>query len=387
MTYPLTPLGEVLTQDKDYIAAPEARTYPKLSVKLYGRGVELDAPTDGTTLKMQRHQLAKAGQVILSEIWGKKGAIGLVPTAGAGALCTSHFFLFWINKERTLPGYLSLIFQANYLEPQLGAGAFGSTGYAAVRPAHLLAATIPLPPVEEQRRIVARVDAIASRTTEARRLREDSARSVEAVETAVLLQTLQTTTCKKQQLRDVIQSHDTGWSPQCTEEPAKPGQWGVLKTTCVQWSGFDATQNKALLESDLPRPELQPRRGDVLVTRAGPVNRVGVACAIRSEAPLLMISDKVVRLRPTSEVTAEFLALVMRSPECQEYFRHGKTGLAESQVNISREKLLGLTLTLPRSASSDGSSPTSTRFKRSWTRCARSSRRRRPNWTRCCRAC
>jgi len=36
-------LAEVLTQDRDYIAAPEARTYPKLSVKLYGKGVVMDA--------------------------------------------------------------------------------------------------------------------------------------------------------------------------------------------------------------------------------------------------------------------------------------------------------------------------------------------------------
>ena len=28
------------------------------------------------SLKMQRHQIAKSGQVILSEIWGKKGAVG-----------------------------------------------------------------------------------------------------------------------------------------------------------------------------------------------------------------------------------------------------------------------------------------------------------------------
>jgi hypothetical protein len=77
--WPTVALGEVLTQYVEYIEAPESRMYPKLSVKLYGRGVVLDTPADGSTLKMQRHQLAKAGQVILSEIWGKKGAIGIVP--------------------------------------------------------------------------------------------------------------------------------------------------------------------------------------------------------------------------------------------------------------------------------------------------------------------
>lgn len=111
MTWPRVLLGEVLTQNTEFISAPEARLYPKLSVKLYGKGVVLDAPADGMLLKMKRHQLARAGQVILSEIWGKKGAIGLVPPEGEGALCTSHFFLFDIKNERIEPDWLQLLFK------------------------------------------------------------------------------------------------------------------------------------------------------------------------------------------------------------------------------------------------------------------------------------
>lgn len=170
--FPLVPLSEILEQDLDFIDAPEPREYKKLSVKLYGKGVSLDVPADGTLLRMPRHQLAKAGQVILSEIWGKRGAIGIVPPEGEGALCTSHFFLFNVRKDRVQPAWLKAIFEANYLEEQLNAGAHGTTGYAAVRPAHLLAAKIPLPDPPEQKRIVARIEALAGRIEEARSLRE-----------------------------------------------------------------------------------------------------------------------------------------------------------------------------------------------------------------------
>jgi type I restriction enzyme S subunit len=170
--WPMVPLGEVLIQYKDYIDAPEPKTYPKLSVKLYGKGVTLDTPTDGTDLKMKRHQLAKAGQVILSEIWGKKGAIGFVPQLGEGALCTSHFFLFDVVQDRLFPKWLEYVFRANYLERQLDSEAKGTTGYAAVRPAHLLKATIPLPPLPEQRRLVERIDALAAKIGEAAELRK-----------------------------------------------------------------------------------------------------------------------------------------------------------------------------------------------------------------------
>jgi type I restriction enzyme S subunit len=177
----LVPLGELLTQYKEYIEAPELKIYPKLSVKLYGKGVVLDEPADGALLRMKQHQIAKSGQVILSEIWGKKGAIGFVPPEGDGALCTSHFFLFDVHSNKLEPKYLQLIFTANYLEEQLNTEAKGTTGYAAVRPRHLLAAKIPLPPLEEQRRIVARVEQLAGKIEEARSLRQQASEEVDAL--------------------------------------------------------------------------------------------------------------------------------------------------------------------------------------------------------------
>jgi type I restriction enzyme S subunit len=137
---------------------------------------------------MKRHQIAKAGQVILSEIWGKKGAIGFVPPEGEGALCTSHFFLFDVCPDRIEPSYLDLIFKANYLENQLNAEAKGTTGYAAVRPKHLLVAEIPLPPLAEQRRIVAKIEELAAQIDEVRTLRQEAVDGAEALHLSVLHQ-------------------------------------------------------------------------------------------------------------------------------------------------------------------------------------------------------
>ena len=162
--WPSVTLEEVLTQDTDYVRELAPRLYPKLSVKLYGRGVVLDHPAHGSEVRMAKHQLAKPGQVILSEIWAKKGAIGIVPMEGNGALCTSHFFLFDINQKVALPTFVDWLLRGNYFEPQLGAEARGTTGYAAVRPKQFLEAAIPLPPLAEQQAIVAHLDALADKT-------------------------------------------------------------------------------------------------------------------------------------------------------------------------------------------------------------------------------
>jgi len=162
--WPRISLGEVLKQDTQYFSEPEPRLYPKLSVKLYGRGAVLDTPADGSSVKMRKHQLARSGQVILSEIWAKKGAIGIVPSDGDGALCTSHFFLFDIDKSKVLPGYIDWLLRSNYFEPQLNAEARGTTGYAAIRPKQFLSTEIPLPPLTKQQALVASLDALNEKT-------------------------------------------------------------------------------------------------------------------------------------------------------------------------------------------------------------------------------
>ncbi len=173
-------LGEVLEQDKNYVGVLESRTYKKLSVKLYGKGVALDASVHGDEVKMQKHQFARTGQIIVSEIWAKKGALGIVPPAGDAALVTSHFFLFDVASPRLSPAWMKWMLKGNYLEGQLSAGAFGTTGYASVRPSKFLEAKIPLPPLAEQQRIAARLDAIETRLSRVRQLREEQTQKLQA---------------------------------------------------------------------------------------------------------------------------------------------------------------------------------------------------------------
>ncbi|MDO9303060.1 MAG: restriction endonuclease subunit S, partial [Anaerolineales bacterium] len=169
----IVPLADVLKQDTNYVTELEPITYQKLSVKLYGKGAILDAPTDGANVKMQRHQFAKSGQIIVSEIWAKKGAIGIVPKEGEGALVTSHFFLFDIDERKISQEFIGLLLKRNYFAEALDAHARGTTGYAAVRPKQFLSLEISLPPLGEQHRIVERVESLAIHIAKANSLRKE----------------------------------------------------------------------------------------------------------------------------------------------------------------------------------------------------------------------
>ena len=181
MAWPIVELSEVIKQDQSYVTALEPVTYKKLSVKLFGRGVVRDRPVDGASILMKKHQFARAGQIIVSEIWAKKGALGIVPPEGDGALCTSHFYLFDIDTSRLVPRWFHYLTVANYFEPQISKAARGTTGYASVRPKRFLQCVIPLPPPDEQQRMVARLDRAAMLIEEQRQALAATEREISAL--------------------------------------------------------------------------------------------------------------------------------------------------------------------------------------------------------------
>ena len=147
-------------------------------------------------------------------------------------------------------------------------------------------------------------------------------------------------------LGEIITDTDSGWSPQCKVHPASTGKWGVLKTTSVQHMKFLAHENKELPSSLSVRTDLETKVGDILITRAGPTNRVGICALVRETPSSLMISDKLIRFHPIT-VCGEFIEIFIGSQQFQELIKDYKTGMAQSQVNISQINLKNVAISLP----------------------------------------
>lgn len=152
---------------------------------------------------------------------------------------------------------------------------------------------------------------------------------------------------KCERVGNYLASINQGWSPDCESEPAEQGRWGVLKTTAVTWSGYDGAENKALPINLAPRPEHEVTTGDVLVTRAGPNSRVGVVAYVYETRSMLMLSDKLYRLVPNVKIEGEFLSLALSCDGSQSILSQRKTGLAESQTNISQSIVKDILIPVP----------------------------------------
>jgi len=335
--WPKVRLGEVLRHRKEFITIHDLTTYKRSRVQLHAQGIILRDEVPGALIKTKMQQVCRTGEFLVAEIDAKVGGFGIVPELLDGSIVSSHYFLFVIDEANLDRQFLDYFIRTPAFREQVEAQ--GSTNYAAIRPAYVLGYEIPLPPLPEQRRIVARIEELAAQIHEARTLRQQAFEEAEGLYASCLAQRMNPhgEAWSRETVKDVIISMDAGWSPQCDDVPARDGQWGVLKTTAVQWCEFRPHENKALPSALQPLQGLAVQEGDVLVTRAGPRKRVAVVAAVRRSEPRLTISDKLIRLRPNREkIDPRFLELSLASPFSQELLASRKTGLADAQVNISQ---------------------------------------------------
>lgn len=150
-------------------------------------------------------------------------------------------------------------------------------------------------------------------------------------------------------LDDAISTIDAGWSPACLPGARDDeSKWGVLKTTAVQVLRFLPHEHKELPASLDPRPQYQIKVGDILITRAGPKNRVGICCVVDSAPSRLMISDKIIRFHIVDDlINPRFVALCLSAGEPGRIVERLKSGMADSQMNISQDKLRSITIPIP----------------------------------------
>jgi len=150
-------------------------------------------------------------------------------------------------------------------------------------------------------------------------------------------------------LASLITGLGQGWSPKCDlNRHPQPEEWAVIKTTAIQHCRYDDTEAKPLPPSLKPRPSIEIKDGDFLMTRKGPRVRAGVSCYVRKTRERLMICDTVYRFRCSDELTDPlYLELALNSPKVQRVIDHLKAGINESGVSLTHQKLESVTIPLP----------------------------------------
>jgi len=168
----MVPLGVVLRQRKEFVTIDSLMTYKRPRVQLHAKGIVLRDEIPGTLIKTKQQQICHADEFLVAEIDAKVGGYGIVPEFLDGAIASGHYFLFTINKDELEPRFLDYFTRTPSFHNQVNAQ--GSTNYAAIRPVDVLAYEIPLPPIHEQRRLIALAEQLTSKIKEAIRVRQQA---------------------------------------------------------------------------------------------------------------------------------------------------------------------------------------------------------------------
>jgi type I restriction enzyme S subunit len=143
--------------------------YPNLGLFSFARGAFEKPPIDGAKTSARTLYRVRAGQFIYSRLFAFEGAYAVVPSQMDGYFVSNEYPTFEHNGDRVLPTYLRWLFSvpAVWRDVAIGSKGMGDRRQR-VHPEQVLAFAAPLPSLDEQRRIVARLDRMAA-LVEARR--------------------------------------------------------------------------------------------------------------------------------------------------------------------------------------------------------------------------
>ena len=147
-------------------------------------------------------------------------------------------------------------------------------------------------------------------------------------------------------LGQLTDSIDAGLNVKCDERPPRPGETGLVKISSVTWWDFDEQACKTLSEGTECPDRWFIRAGDLLISRANTLELVGAAALVERLTLRLVLSDKVLRLNIPKSFR-KWAFFVLRSPLGRGWIERRATGNQLSMRNISQEALLGMPLPLP----------------------------------------
>ena len=169
-TWETVRLGDMLVKADDWIELEPNTQYKEVTVRLWGRGVALRRLVDGAEITGRRLRV-RPRQFIASRIDARNGAFGLIPPDLDGAIVTNDFPVFTPREDRLLPEYLGWLSRTRPFVDACRHASEGTTNRVRLKEDKFARIEMPLPPLEEQWRIVAVIERLAGKIEEARGLR------------------------------------------------------------------------------------------------------------------------------------------------------------------------------------------------------------------------
>jgi type I restriction enzyme S subunit len=178
--WPLTPLGELLKRADRFESREELAEYRFAGTYSFSRGIFVGEVKPGSTFALPKVQRIHEGDFVYCKIMAWEGAFGLVPKEADECVMSGAFVAYEPNLERISPRFLDFFFKVPHHWKEVGQLSIGTNvRRRSLHPNQFEASAIPLPPLAEQRRIVARIESLVVKIEEAKSLRQQAVQEEE----------------------------------------------------------------------------------------------------------------------------------------------------------------------------------------------------------------
>lgn len=310
--------------------------------------------SESDAIEIDKRSKVHEGDILISMIGtvGNAALVNFVPN-----FCIKNVALIKPYKSKVSSDYLIQLYRSKkygeYIENKLDGGIqkFISLGV-------LRSTKIPLPPTKAEQEAIAGalsdadawIESLEQLIAKKRRIKEGAS---QALLTGKQRLPGFTGDWEVKTVGEVILKSFCGPSPTCEEVNIQGNdEWGVLKTTAITWKdGWSWKKHKKLPTQYWGKTNIEIKYGDVLVTKAGPRHRVGVAAWVDFTPGHIIPSGKMICLRPkTGIILPMLLASGIASEDAQSFLDQRTTGMAESQLNYENKDLLDTPIQVPTKA-------------------------------------
>jgi type I restriction enzyme, S subunit len=152
----MTPIGSVLRLRKEKIDRKKFKFSELQPITIHFDGSMDKRVVDAGREYTMDLWFARPGDIVVAKIDLKNGAVGIVPDDWQNAAVTGHFAIYEPDRAKLLPEFFHRVIQAKFFKANLWRNKVGAEGRKEVKLEFFERQEIPLPPLAEQKAIVAR---------------------------------------------------------------------------------------------------------------------------------------------------------------------------------------------------------------------------------------
>jgi type I restriction enzyme S subunit len=346
--WPSVKLSQALREVKREQALEPTREYRLLGIRLDGAGPFERETRLGSQIAAKKLSQVHCGDFIYSRLFAWRGAFGVVPPEMDQAWVSNEFPTFVPSQERIDLRFLTYWFRLRSTLDAVEADCSGSTPLTRNRfkEEFFFELQIPLPPLPEQRRIVAKIDQLAAKIEEARGLREASSERADALgySAAACFFGPDQSSCPRRPLEELASRITKGESPSWQGFSYQDHGPLFVRSENVLWGHLDARESPHIspeFHAKLHRSQL--RSGDVLINLVGA--SIGRSCVVPDGLGDANVNQAVGVISPGRELGSSYLMHFLLSPPTQDVIHGGKVETA--RPNISLRDLTRLAVPVP----------------------------------------